>query len=143
MIYDLSNELQRKGFLARTGFLLQRGAVVELSEKAFRTRNQNSYLHLLLGVIAMDTGNTLAYCKEWYFKRLVNPDIFIVAKEDKFAGNVETLRSSAELSKEEMSTAIDRLKRWGADNGIYLPNAGDEALLKDIEIEMGRQRAYI
>ena len=143
MTYNLANEFQRKAFLARCEDCLDKSIVVELTAKTFRSRNQNSYLHLLIGVVAMDTGNSLAYAKEWYFKRLCNPDIFIQEKEDKFAGKVQVLRSSADLTTEEMSTAIDRFKRWGAENGIYLPNPGDEALLREIEIEMGRQRQYL
>ena len=91
----------------------------------------------------METGNTLEYCKEWYFKRLFNKDIFVTTKTDKFAGQVEVIRSSADLTKEEMSMAIDRFKRWGAENGIYMPNPGDESLLREIAIEMGRNKAYL
>ncbi len=143
MLYDLTSEVQRKSFLARVDYLLEKCSVAELTEKTFRTRNQNSYLHLLIGVVAMETGNTLEYCKEWYFKRLCNKDLFVTTRIDKFAGQVEVIRSSADLTKAEMSMAIDRFKRWGAENGIYLPNPGDESLLRDIEIEMGRNRAYL
>ena len=56
---------------------------------------------------------------------------------------IDRLRSTAELTKEEMSTAIDRFKRWGAENGIYMPNPDDASLLKAIEIEMGRMKSYL
>jgi hypothetical protein len=78
-----------------------------------------------------------------YFKRLVNRDLFISTRVDRYAGEVEVIRSSADLTKEEMSMAIDRFKRWGSENGIYMPNPGDESLLREIAIEMGRQKAYI
>lgn len=139
----MTTDFQRKAFLSRVDNLLERGAVVELSEKTFRSRNQNSYLHLLIGVVAMETGSTLDYCKEWYFKRLCNRDLFVTTKEDKFAGQVEVIRSSADLTKEEMSMAIDRFKRWGAENGIYMPAPGDESLLREIAIEMGRYKTYL
>ena len=143
MVYDLSSDFQRKAFLARVDNLMEKAAVVELTEKAFRTPNQNRYLHLLLGVVAMETGNTLADVKEYYFKGVVNPDIFHRQHRDKMGNYIDSIRSTADLSKEEMSMAIDRFKRWGAENGIYLPNPGDESLLRDIEIEMGRNRAYL
>ena len=143
MQYDLLSEFQRKAFLSRVDNLMERGAVVDLSEKSFRTRNQNSYLHLLIGVVAMETGNTLQYCKEWYFKRLCNKDLFIFPKTDKYAGQIEVIRSTSDLTQEEMSMAIDRFKRWGYENGIYMPNPGDESLLREIALEMGRNRAYI
>lgn len=143
MQYDLSSDFQRKAFLSRAELLLEKGAVVEMTERTFRTLNQNNYLHLLIGVVAMETGNTLSFTKDAYFKRLVNPDIFCVEREDKILGRVQVLRSSADLTKEEMSTAIDRFKRWGAENGMYLPNPGDESLLREIAIEMGRNKAYL
>ena len=53
MVYDLSSDFQRKSFLARMDNLMEKGAVVELTEKAFRSPNQNRYLHLLIGVVAI------------------------------------------------------------------------------------------
>ena len=143
MQYDLTSDFQRKAFLSKVDKYLERGAVVDLTEKTFRSKSQNNYLHLLIGVVAMETGNTLAFTKEVYFKKLVNPDIFCVMKEDKIMGRVPVLRSSADVTIEEMSMAIDRFKRWGAENGIYLPNPGDESLLREIAIEMGRNKAYL
>ena len=122
---------------------MERGAVVELTEKTFRSKNQNSYLHLLLGVVAMETGNTLEDVKREYFKDLVNPDIFRSYRTDNRGNTIRVYRSSAEVSKEEMSIAIDRFKKWGAENGIYMPNPGDESLLREIAIEMGRNKTYL
>lgn len=143
MLYDLSSDYQRKTFLARVDNLIEKSAVVELTQKTFRSPNQNRYLHLLIGVVAMDTGVGLEYAKREYFKKLVNKDLFTIKKLDKFAGEIEDLRSSADLTIEEMSMAIDRFKRWGAENGIYMPNPEDTAILKDIEIEMGRLKMYL
>lgn len=143
MLYNLATELDRQRYQAKSELLLKRGAVVELTEKMQRTRAQNSYLHLLIGVVAMETGNTLAYAKEVYFKRIANPGLFVQHYNDSLAGEVEILRSSADLSKEEMQEAIDRFKRWGAENGFYLPNPGDESLLQAIELEMARMKAYL
>lgn len=143
MQYDLRSDYQREAFRYRVDNLLDRGCVVELTEKTARTRGQNNYLHLLIGVVAMETGNTLEYCKEWYFKRLCNRDLFVTQKVDRYAGLIETVRSSADLTVEEMSVAIDRFKRWGAENGIYMPDPMDEVTLREISIEMGRNRAYI
>ena len=143
MVYDLSSDFQRKAFLARVDNLIEKGAVVELTEKAFRSPNQNRYLHLLIGVVAIETGNTLEDAKKWYFKETCNPDLFHVQHRDKMGNCIDHIRSTAELSKEEMSMAIDRFKRWGAENGIYMPNPDDASLLKAIEIEMGRMKSYL
>lgn len=143
MVYDLSSDFQRKSFLARMDNLMEKGAVVEMTEKAFRSPNQNRYLHLLIGVVAIETGNTLEDAKKWYFKETCNPDLFHVQHRDKMGNCIDHIRSTAELTKEEMSTAIDRFKRWGAENGIYMPNPDDASLLKAIEIEMGRMKSYL
>ena len=143
MQYDLTSDFQRKAFLSRVDLLLEKGAVVEVTEKTFRSKNQNNYLHLLLGVVAMETGNTLEDVKRAYFKDLVNPDIFRSYRTDNRGNTIRVYRSSADVSKEEMSIAIDRFKRWGAENGIYMPQPGDESLLREIAIEMGRNKAYL
>ena len=98
MLYDLTSEMQRKSFLARVDYLLEKCSVAELTEKTFRTRNQNSYLHLLLGVVAMETGNTLADVKEYYFKEICNSDLFHRQHFDKLGNCIDTIRSSADLT---------------------------------------------
>ena len=143
MQYNLATELDQERFVNRANALLQKRCVVELTEKTFRSPNQNRYLHLLIGIIAMDTGVGLDYAKREYFKRLVNRDIFVIKKSDKFAGEIEDLRSSADLTIEEMSMAIDRFKRWGYENGFYMPSPEDTDRLRDIEIEMGRLKMYL
>lgn len=143
MQYNLATDLDQERFVNRANALLQKKCVIELTEKTFRSPNQNRYLHLLIGIIAMDTGVGLEYAKREYFKKLVNRDIFVIKKSDRFAGEVEDLRSSSDLTIEEMSMAIDRFKRWGAENGFYMPNPEDTALLKEIEIEMGRLKMYL
>lgn len=143
MQYDLSSDFQRKAFNARCENLLEKGAVVELTEKAFRSPNQNRYLHLLIGVVAMETGNSLEDAKRWYFKETCNHDLFHVQRTDKMGNTIDHIRSSSELTKEEMSQAIDRFKRWGYENGIYMPSPDDSSLLKEIEIEMGRLKSFL
>ena len=56
---------------------------------------------------------------------------------------MQVLRSSADLTKEEMSLAIDRFKKWAAEQGMYLPDPEDEALLSMIQVEMGKVRKYL
>ena len=143
MQYNLATDLDQERFVNRANALLQKGVVVELTEKTFRSPNQNRYLHLLIGVVAMETGVGLEYAKREYFKRLVNKDLFVIKKSDRFAGEIEDLRSSADLTIEEMSMAIDRFKRWGYENGFYMPSPEDTDRLRDIEIEMGRLKMYL
>lgn len=143
MIYNLADDLCRKQIEARLHALLDKRCVVELTEKTVRTGNQNRYLHAILGVVAMDTGNTLDFTKEQYFKRLVNPSLFAVERDDRIAGKVTVLRSTRDLTKEEMSTAIDRFRNWASEQGMYLPSPDDETLIASVEYQMGRMREYL
>ena len=75
MLYNLASELDRARFAQRAKALMARGAPVELTEKVFKTPNQNRYAHLLIGLVAMEVGESIAFVKSYYFKRLCNPDI--------------------------------------------------------------------
>lgn len=143
MQYDLSSELDRARLKVRWAALVRKGAVVDLTEKNFRTKRQNNYIHLLIGVVAMETGNTLQDTKDYYFKRTVNPDIFVESRTDKMGNTIHSLRSSKTITKEQMSTAIDRFKRWGYENGFHMPDENEESLLEAIAKEMGRNSAYL
>lgn len=143
MQYNLANELDTLRLKGRLRHLAEKGAVVELTEKAFKTPNQNRYAHLLMGIVAMEVGESLEYVKETYFKRLCNRDIFVVDRADKYAGQVEVLRSVTDLSKEEMSIAIDRFARWGREQGWVMPSPTDEVLMREVEIMMGRCKQYL
>lgn len=144
MKYDLSNELQRGNFHLRAARLMEKGCVVELKECKVRSVRQNSFLHVALGYFAAQTGNTLEYVKQYYYKRLVNPDIFRREMDDKFLGHIEVWRSSASLTQEEMSLSIDRFRNWSASEaGIYIPSPDDARLVQLMEIEIEKYKEYI
>ena len=145
MLYDLNNILDRERFKRRTSALYEKRVIVELSEKTTRSSSQNRYLHLLLGYLALETGNTLEYVKEQYYKRAANPGLFMMTKDDKLLGGVTAwTRSSADLTKEEMTVSITRLRDWASQvAGIYLPSADEQGFLQMIELEMSRQQRYV
>lgn len=145
MIYDLKNQLHRDQFSRRSNALLEKGQdVVELKTKTSRSLRQNAYLHLILGWFAAETGNTRDYVKREYFKRLVNKEIFVTYVDDKWLGKTEVIRSSAEITKEDMTTAIERFRNWSSQEaGIYLPSADEKSYLEQLEIELGRYRDLI
>lgn len=143
MTYDLSEQLHRSQFLTRANNLLAKNATVELRECTGRSLGQNRYLHLIIGAVAIDTGVTLEYCKAEYYKKLANRAIYLMYKDDPFAGKVEVLRSSRDLTVEEMTESITRFKKWAAEQGIYIPEPEDADRLRDIELEMGRMKAYL
>ena len=136
MLYDLASDLDRQRATKHWEYLLQRNAVVDLTEHVQRTGSQNAYLHVLLGLLAMEFGERIDYVKQNYYKELVNPALFVMRKDDRFLGERVELRSSRDLTKEEMAESIDRLKVWAAEQGIFLPNADEKAFIARIEAEM-------
>ena len=145
MNYDLSRELDRTQFKERCNFLYRQGALVELTEKrGKRTLKQNSYLHLLLSYFALQYGERMEYIKQEFFKRHVNPDLFLREKEGKGIGRYYTLRSSAELDTKEMTIAIDRFRDWASKEvGIYLPTPEEHGILGEMEREVEMNKRWI
>lgn len=145
-VYDLSTGIDRERFKRRVNLLYERRAVVKCSEhKPKRTSQQNRYLHAILGEFAMQTGNTLAYVKTEYFKRLCNPEIFVRRVYDKLAkSEVEQLRSSRDVDTGEMTTAIERFRNWAASEAeIDLPAPEDKDWINYIERELQHQKVWI
>ena len=143
MRFDLSKEIDVIRFRAKAEYHIRKQTKkLDLTEK--RTVRQNSYLHLILGWFAIESSTKLDYVKLHYFKKLVNPAIFTVAKKDKFLGHVETVRSSADLTTAEMATAITRFRNWSSEEGgIYLPEAHEKAFLEHIQNAMDNYKEWI
>lgn len=143
MLYDLHNELHRTAFKARCNALYSKGGVVELTDRSRRTSAQNRYLHLILGWFAVEYGETVQYVKEEYFKRLVNADLFVVRRQDRWMGEVVgRLRSTREISREDMTTAIERFRKFASDNGCYIPSSEEHEYLRQMEYENEKMRVW-
>ena len=145
MVYDTSNPLDKANFLLRAKKLAESGKVIELTEKKpRRSLPQNKYLHVLLAYFGTQTGNTLEWVKQQYYKKLVNPDLFIREKEDKYLGKIKVLRSSADLDTSEFSLSIERFRNWASQEaGIYLPSADEYIIIQQMEIEIERNKEYL
>lgn len=145
MIYNTSNPLDKANFLLRAKKLAESGKVIELTEKKpRRSLPQNKYLHVILAYFGAQTGNTLEWVKHQYYKKLVNPDLFIREKEDKYLGRIKVLRSSADLDTSEFSLSIERFRNWAAQEaGIYIPSADEAILIQQMEIEIERNKEFL
>lgn len=145
MIYNTSNPLDKANFLLRAKKLAESGKVIELTEKKpRRSLPQNKYLHVLLAYFGTQTGDTLEWVKQQYYKKLVNPDLFIQEKEDRYLGKIKVLRSSADLDTSEFSLSIERFRNWASQEaGIYLPSADEYIIIQQMEIEIERNKDYI
>ena len=140
-LYDLSKEIDKSKFKKRVNELFLKKELVELKAKRKRTLNQNRYLHLILGWFSSEYGVSLGYAKLEYFKKLVNKEIFEVEIVTKFGEVVKEYRSSADLDTVEKTKAIDRFREWSnIEAEIYLPEANEQTFLKEIEIELNRNR---
>lgn len=144
-LFNLSNPLDNANFLLRAKKLAESGKIVELTEKKTkRSLPQNRYLHVILAYFGTQTGNTLEWVKQQYYKKLVNPDLFIREKEDKYLGRIKVLRSSADLDTSEFSLSIERFRNWAAQEaGIYIPSADEAILIQQMEICIERNKEFL
>lgn len=145
MTYDLRNPLDVENAKTRLALLIKRGSIVELTEKKpKRSMSQNAYLHVALSYFASQTGNTLEWVKQQYYKRICNPDLFIGEKKDKILGTIKYIKSSAELDKDEMTVSIERFRNWASiEAGIYIPEPEDEARVAAMQVEVERYKTYL
>lgn len=145
MRYDGANELHAAQARARLEKLIRGRKVFDLTEKKpQRSLSQNSYMHVILAYFACQYGETAEYVKREYFKKLVNPATFIREREDRFLGRIKYLRSSADLTTDEMTLCIDRFRNWSAESaGIYLPIPDEGRLISLMEIEIERNKEFI
>ena len=144
MIYKLSEPFDKERFKIRCNKLFANGSIVEMTEKTARTPKQNRYLHLIIGFLAIETGNTIEYVKANYYKIASNSDLYVRSKIDKLT-NIETqyLRSSKELTKPEMTLSIERFRNWSSEQGYYLPSANETDFLMHIQYEIDKQKQYL
>lgn len=127
MWYNLKNPLEIDKFRDRVTELRNKGAVVELTEKRARSLQANKYLHLMLSKFALEYGYTLDEVKTHFYKVTVNPDIYIRERVDKFSGEIyKYVRSSAELTSDEMSKSIEAFREFWLEEGGYRFPSSDE-----------------
>lgn len=149
MQYDLSNELQRANFWTRAKALMDKGAIVELTEKKpHRTLAQNAYLHTILGYFGANFGYTRQEVKDLFFKCECNRDLFVRETTDRITGRRRIkLRSSSELTTAEMTLAIERFRDWSAKlpypHSLYIPSPDEHRMVAQMAIEAEKAKQYL
>lgn len=138
MKYTTANKIEAKAAYDRLRYLTRKQRMVEIKEiSPGRSLNQNAYLHLIITAYALESGYRLDEAKTVY-KRDANPDIYVYERKgSKF------LRSSTDLSVEEMAKSIDRFILFAAESGIDLPPATDQGWLTAIENKAEQNRRYL
>lgn len=145
MIYNLSNPYDRERLIAWVERMIERNEVIEAKKKdVARTLKQNSYLHLIISYFASQYGCGADEAKIDFYKRACNRDLFERERTNK-RGEMKTyLRSSADLTKEEMTLSIERFRNWSsAVAGIYLPSREDGEMLTYALQEIERNKEYL
>jgi hypothetical protein len=146
--YNLKEQFEIERFRRRTEQLIKKGALTDLTEVTKRSLNQNSYLHLILSYFALELGYSLWYVKVKLFKCTWNKDIFIIEKVSPKTGEQFTdIRSTRDLSKEEMAKAIDTfIEKAALEANIRLPQPSDlmyEDEIRKINLEVSRNEKYL
>lgn len=117
--------------------LSEKQSVVEVKKISLRrSLSQNNYLHLLIGAFGAHFGYTLDEAKLIYKK--ISRDLYFYNKK----GHV-FIRSSADLTKEEMAKTVDAFMKFSANNGYELPLATNQEWLRQIENEVERSNYYL
>ena len=121
------------------------GYELEISRpKKPRTLKQNAYYWLLIEYFACVYGCTKTEAAEHYFKELCNPDIFVRTSVDKKTGECyKYRRSTTEIDKQTMTSAIRNWIEWCAMNGIELPQENDYIAIKYCEREIEKHKNYL
>lgn len=145
MLFNLNNPYERNKFKEYINGLYIEQACVEVKKKhTKRTLAQNSYLHVLLGYFASEFGYTLEEVKWEFFKKLCNKDIFARKRTNKRGQEIEYLRSSSDLDKQEMTTAIERFRNYSSSEcGLYLPEPNESEMLFFAQQVIEQNREYI
>ena len=134
MLYNLQDQTQAELLRERLAQFEQRGAWVEVTEKTAKTNNQNRYLHACFGYLGAQLGYSRDYVKRVFFKQYANAALFVVEKTDRDGRKYKDTRSTADLTKEEMSLAIDRFRNWAArEAGVYIPSPDDAIAVLSME----------
>lgn len=99
----------------------------------------------MLSSFGLQFGYTLDEVKTHFYKLTANKDIFVREGIDKFTGEIYTyLRSSADLTQDEMSKSIDNFRAWSKEEtGFDFPSSDEYIALLHIRHDVENQQKYL
>jgi hypothetical protein len=116
MIYNTSKEDEAKNALIKLELLISRGVIVEVKEKKkVRSISQNSYLHVIITICAIEYGCSLDEMKQLlkYWKRLY-----------KVKGKAIIYDQTSKMNSEELTGFIEWIRTRVAQMlDIYIPTS--------------------
>ena len=144
MIYNLDNPWEVQQLKENLAKMIRKGGMVELKRKSpIRSLAQNRYLYLCLGYFATEFGYSVDEVKYDLFKKKVNPEIFIRERENKRGEVVKYIRSTAELTTAELTTALERFRNYSsAVAGLYIPAPNEAQFLAYCEQEIEKYKEF-
>lgn len=144
-LYNLKSPYDRQKFKEACNRMVLNSEYVELKKKSTqRSLAQNSYLHCLLGYFGSEFGLTIEEVKFDIFKRTCNLDIFQRERVNKRGQRIKYIRSSTELDKAEMTTAIERFRNYSsAQCGLYLPAPHEGEMLFFAQQQIEKNKEFI
>lgn len=136
--YNLNDPRQYMQALDFIEYAKQNNVLVTLEKKKeSRTTQQNKYYWLVLKYFALQYGCTKTEA-ECHFKQIVNPDIFMRSYKDKRGAPMKIIRSTSDLSKQEMISAINNFIVYCGQNQIHIPRPEDQEMIRYAELEIER-----
>lgn len=144
MLYDLTKDFDKERFKKRVNSLYSKSRIVEVKDLTNRSLRQNAYLHTILSFFAYEIGETMQYVKDSYYKRHCNSDLFVVKKFDsRLNQEIQYVKSSSELSKEEMTMSIQRFRDFASQQGVYIPSADEHKYVNDMALIVEQNKNWI
>ena len=143
-----NTSIEHEANKARTNleYLISKQKVIDQTAvREKRSISQNSYLHLIVAIFALEYGELASYVKKEFFKIKCNPEIFKTEYVNKKTGEVrDDLRSSSDLDTKEMTICIDRFRDYASkEAGIYLPEPNDMEFIRHCENDIENNKQYL
>lgn len=142
MIYDLNDPRQYMDALDFIEYAKQNNIKISLDrKKESRTTQQNKYYWLILRYFGLQYGCSKTEA-EYYFKQVCNADIFCRTRIDKEYRKIYIVRSTTELTKQEMISALNNFHVWCSQRQIELPRPEDKEMLRYAEQQVERNISW-
>ena len=142
MLYDPRKEIDKAQAIQNFNKLIDGSKPFRIEVKQFkRTLNQNDFWHLCIDYAATQMQVTKRYMSDEIFKRYYNKDIFEVVKTMRSGKQYKDLKSSKELTVEEMAIALTRvINGLREDAEIVLPDPDQRKYQMECEIEVEKNK---
>lgn len=137
MKLDLSKTLERKKAKVYFDKLLLQNKKIELKVvQPNRSISQNSYLHVVISLYAINFGYTLNEAKT-DLKRLCE---FMVYEKN----GIKYLKETSKMNSKELSEFINWIRNYASLNGLYIPTAEEYKENKfSIDKEINNHKTYL